>query len=72
MSHDDGKSAGCKAIKTGNDAGSMNDPVYCLRRAQEFWAKAKATTNWPLKSTFEAAAREFERRARELEIARRR
>ena len=72
MSHGDGKSADCKAINAGSEPGSMNDPVYCLRRAQEFRAQAKAATDWQLKSTFEAAAREFERRAREIEIARRR
>ena len=68
MSNGDGNAAGCKA----NEARSMNDPVYCLRRAEEFRAKAKATTDRPLKETFDAAAREFERRAKVLQDARRR
>ena len=40
-----------------------NDSGYCLRKAAEFRRKAAATTDWLLRTSYEAVAREFEERA---------
>jgi hypothetical protein len=45
--------------------GDMRDANYCLRKAEEYRAKAKETNDSALKIAFEAAAREFELRAKE-------
>jgi hypothetical protein len=43
----------------------MRDVNFLLRKAEEYRAKAKATNDAALKVAFEAAAREFESRAKE-------
>jgi hypothetical protein len=43
----------------------IHDVSYCLRKAVEFRAKAKNTHQRNLKSAFEAAAREYDLRAKE-------
>ncbi len=43
----------------------MRDVNFLLRKAEEYRAKAKATNDAALKIAFEAAAREFESRAKE-------
>jgi hypothetical protein len=48
----------------------MNDPEYCLKKVAEYRAKAQAAADRLLKSTFEAAAREYEHRATELKAGR--
>jgi hypothetical protein len=42
------------------------DADFCLRKADEFRGKAKGTDDSKLKSAFEAAAREYEMRAKAL------
>jgi hypothetical protein len=46
--------------------GDMRDANYCLQKAKEYRAKAKETTDADLRVAFEAVAREFELRAREI------
>ena len=43
----------------------MRDANFCLRKAEEYRAKAKETNDAGLRTAFEAAAREFELRAKE-------
>ena len=45
--------------------GDMRDANYCLRKAEEYRAKAKETNDAHTKIALEAAAREFELRAKE-------
>lgn len=42
------------------------DADFCSRKAEEFRGKAKGSDDMKLKSAFEAAAREYERRARTI------
>jgi len=44
----------------------MRDANYCLRKAEEYRAKAKETNDANMKIALEAVAREFELRAREI------
>jgi hypothetical protein len=44
----------------------IDDPDFCLQKAQEYWAKAQETNDLTKKENFEAIARELEHRAREL------
>jgi len=44
----------------------MNDPNFCLRKAQEYWTKAQETDHLTMKGNFEAIARELEYRAKQL------
>jgi hypothetical protein len=46
--------------------GDMRDANYCLQKAREYRAKAKETTDAGLRIAFEAVAREFEFRAKEI------
>jgi hypothetical protein len=46
--------------------GDMRDANYCLRKAREYRAKAKETTDADLRIAFEAVAREFELRAKNI------
>jgi len=48
----------------------LDDPDFCLRKAQEYWAKAKATDDLTLKENLQAIARELELRANELKSRR--
>ena len=46
---------------------TRNDLSYCLQKVAEFRHKgAAATTDWLLKTSYEAVAREFENRAKLL------
>jgi hypothetical protein len=44
----------------------MRDANYCLRKAEEYRAKAKETNDANMKIALEAVAREFELRAKEI------
>ena len=48
----------------------LNDPDSCLRKAQDYRAKAKATDDLTMKENLEAIARELELRANELKSRR--
>jgi hypothetical protein len=42
----------------------MLDPAFCSRKAEEYRAKARDTNHDHLKSAFEAAAGEYDQRAK--------
>ena len=44
----------------------MRDANFCLRKAKEYRAKTKETNDTDLRIAFEAVAREFELRAKEI------
>ncbi len=46
-------------------ATDIRDVNYCLRKADEYREKAKGTVHRNLRSAFEAAAREYDSRAKE-------
>jgi hypothetical protein len=46
-------------------ATDIRDVSFCLRKAAEYRAKAKKANQHNLKSAFEAAAREYDLRAKE-------
>jgi len=44
----------------------LDDPDFCLQKAQEYWAKAQETDHSTMRENFQAIARELEHRAKEL------
>ena len=46
-------------------ATDIRDVNFCLRKAEEYRARAKVTGHRNLRSAFEAAAREYDSRAQE-------
>ena len=54
----------------GGTDNNKNDPDFCLRKAEEYWAKARETDHSMMKENFEAIARELEYRAKELKSRR--
>jgi hypothetical protein len=49
-----------------------NDPIdadFCLRKAEEYYRKARTAVDPRVKSALEAVAREFKRKARDLDQA---
>jgi len=48
----------------------LDDPDFCLRKAQEYRAKAEVTDDLATKENLEALARELELRANELKSRR--
>ena len=46
-------------------ATDIRDEKFCLRKAKEYRARAEATHHRNLRSAFEAAAREYDSRAKE-------
>ena len=48
----------------------IDDPDFCLQKAQEYWAKAQETDHLTVRENLEAIARELEYRAKELKSRR--
>jgi hypothetical protein len=46
-------------------ATDIRDENFCLRKAQEYRARAEGTSHRNLRSAFQAAAREYDSRAKE-------
>jgi hypothetical protein len=51
---------------TSNDDGEIFDIDFCHRKEAEYYAKARAATDPGIKSAYEAAAREYAFRAKQL------
>jgi hypothetical protein len=49
-----------------NKNDEMLDPSHCTRKELEYSNKAKAATNAAVKSAYEATAREYHRRVKQL------